>query len=54
MRKIETYKKGGSTKKKKDSKLTRAGVSGYNKPKRTPNILKNHMLLLLKLEIKLN
>lgn len=23
--------------KKKDSKLTRAGVSGYNKPKRTPN-----------------
>jgi hypothetical protein len=22
---------------KKDSKLTRAGVSGYNKPKRTPN-----------------
>lgn len=24
-------------KKKKDPKLTRAGVSGYNKPKRTPN-----------------
>ena len=23
--------------KKKDSKLERAGVSGYNKPKRTPN-----------------
>jgi len=23
--------------KKKDSKLSRAGVSGYNKPKRTPN-----------------
>ena len=23
--------------KKKDAKLTRAGVSGYNKPKRTPN-----------------
>ena len=22
---------------KKDSKLTRAGVSGYNKPKKTPN-----------------
>lgn len=22
---------------KKDSRLTRAGVSGYNKPKRTPN-----------------
>ena len=25
------------TKKKKDSRLERAGVSGYNKPKRTPN-----------------
>jgi hypothetical protein len=24
-------------KKKKDSRLRRAGVSGYNKPKRTPN-----------------
>lgn len=24
-------------KKKKDSRLARAGVSGYNKPKRTPN-----------------
>ena len=23
--------------KKKDSRLTRAGVSGYNKPKKTPN-----------------
>ena len=26
-----------TTKKKKDSRLERAGVSGYNKPKRTPN-----------------
>jgi hypothetical protein len=25
------------TAKKKDSRLTRAGVSGYNKPKRTPS-----------------
>jgi len=25
------------TKKKKDSRLERAGVSGYNKPKRTPD-----------------
>lgn len=25
------------TKSKKDSRLERAGVSGYNKPKRTPN-----------------
>ena len=29
-------KKGGKAK-KKDSRLKRAGVSGYNKPKRTPN-----------------
>jgi len=28
--------KGGKAK-KKDSRLTRAGVSGYNRPKRTPN-----------------
>ena len=26
-----------AAKAKKDSRLTRAGVSGYNKPKRTPN-----------------
>ena len=30
----EDYKKGC---KAKDSRLKRAGVSGYNKPKRTPN-----------------
>ena len=30
----EEYKKGG---KAKDSRLKRAGVSGYNKPKRTPS-----------------
>ena len=34
--------------KKKDSRLAKAGVSGYNKPKRTPNPLLNHMWLLLK------
>jgi hypothetical protein len=28
---------GGSVASKKDSRLTRAGVAGYNKPKRTPN-----------------
>ena len=34
----DKYKKGGtSKKKKKGSRLTRAGVSGYNSPKRTPN-----------------
>ena len=31
----EDYKKGGKS--KKDSRLKKAGVSGYNKPKRTPN-----------------
>ena len=31
----EDYKKGGKAKKKKDSRLERAGVSGFNKPKRT-------------------
>ena len=30
----EDFKKGGKT---KDTRLKRAGVSGYNKPKRTPN-----------------
>ena len=29
-------------KKKKDPKLTRAGVTAYNKPKRTPNHPKSH------------
>ena len=33
----EEYKKGGKAKKKRDPRLARAGVSGYNKPKRTPN-----------------
>ena len=32
--------------KKKDPRLARAGVSGYNKPKRTPNHpTKSHMVL---------
>jgi hypothetical protein len=34
--KDNTYKKGGKIK-KKDSVLKRIGVSGYNKPKRTPS-----------------
>ena len=34
----DDFKKGGKSKKKKvDGRLKRAGVSGYNKPKRTPN-----------------
>ena len=31
----EDYKKGGKS--KRDPRLARAGVSGFNKPKRTPN-----------------
>ena len=30
---------------KKDPRLKRAGVSGYNKPKRTPSTKQNHTLL---------
>ena len=34
------------TKKKKDARLTRAGVSGYNKPKRTPkHPTKSHVVV---------
>lgn len=34
------------TKKKKDSRLARAGVSGYNKPKRTPgHKTKSHIVV---------
>jgi len=34
----DDFKKGGKSKKKKvDGRLKRAGVSGYNRPKRTPN-----------------
>ena len=34
----DDFKKGGKAKKKKvDGRLKRAGVSGYNQPKRTPN-----------------
>ena len=37
-----------STKKKKDSRLERAGVSGYNKPKRTPNHPKKSPVVVAK------
>jgi len=33
---------------KKDKKLTRAGVSGYNKPKRTPNHKKKSHVVVAK------
>lgn len=34
--------------KKKDPRLARAGVSGYNKPKRTPNHLKKSHIVVAK------
>ena len=34
--------------KKKDSRLERAGVSGYNKPKRTPNHPKKSHIVVAK------
>ena len=36
--------------KKKDPKLVRAGVSGYNKPKRTPNHPKKSHVVVAKVE----
>ena len=41
----EEYKKGG---KAKDSRLKRAGVSGFNKPKRTPNHPKKSHIVVAK------
>ena len=39
----EDFKKGGKT---KDPRLKRAGVSGYNKPKRTPkHPTKSHIVV---------
>jgi len=38
--------------KKKDSRLTRAGVSGYNKPKRTPNHPKKSHIVVAKVGSK--
>ena len=35
-------------KKKRDSRLARAGVSGYNKPKRTPNHPKKSHIVVAK------
>jgi len=37
-----------NTAKKKDSRLTRAGVSGYNKPKRTPDHPKKSHIVVAK------
>ena len=40
------YKKGGKS--KRDPRLARAGVSGYNKPKRTPNHPKKSHIVVAK------
>lgn len=39
--------------KKKDSRLERAGVSGYNKPKRTPNHPKKSHIVVAKVGNKI-
>ena len=41
-------RKKSSTKRKKDPRLARAGVSGYNKPKRTPNHPKKSHIVVAK------
>jgi len=41
------YRKGGKAS-KKDSRLVRAGVSGYNQPKRTPNHPKKSHIVVAK------
>lgn len=41
-----------SVKKKKDSRLKRAGVTGYNKPKRTPNHPKKSHIVVAKVGSK--
>ena len=38
---------------KKDSRLTRAGVSGFNKPKRTPKHPKKSHVVVAKVGIRL-
>lgn len=40
------------TRKKKDSRLTRAGVTGYNKPKRTPGHPKKSHVVVAKVGTK--
>jgi len=41
-----------TTRKKKDPRLARAGVSGYNKPKRTPNHPKKSHVVVAKVGSK--
>ena len=42
----DDYKKGGKS--KRDPRLARAGVSGFNKPKRTPNHPKKSHIVVAK------
>jgi len=42
----DNYKKGGKS--KRDPRLKRAGVSGFNKPKRTPNHPKKSHVVVAK------
>ena len=42
----DDYKKGGKS--KRDPRLKRAGVSGFNKPKRTPNHSKKSHVVVAK------
>jgi len=44
----KSYDSHMAEKKKKDSRLERAGVSGYNKPKRTPNHPKKSHVVVAK------
>ncbi len=44
----EDYKKGGKAKNKRDPRLERAGVSGFNKPKRTPKHPKKSHVVVAK------
>lgn len=46
-------RKRKATKRKKDSRLKRAGVSGYNKPKRTPGHAKKSHIVVAKVGNKI-
>jgi len=47
----EDYKKGGKS--KRDPRLARAGVSGFNKPKRTPSHPKKSHIVVAKVGDKI-
>ena len=47
----DDYKKGGKS--KRDPRLKRAGVSGFNKPKRTPNHPKKSHVVVAKVGNKI-